>query len=39
MAGVDLSARFEQIPEQAEVASDQVRPVMSWRTCATQLNS
>ena len=25
MAGIDLSARFEQIPEQAKVASDRVR--------------
>jgi hypothetical protein len=27
MAGVDLSARFEQIPERAKVASDEVRAV------------
>jgi hypothetical protein len=39
MAGVDLSARFERISEQAKVASDQVGPVMYRRTCATQLNS
>ena len=31
MAGVDLSARFEQIPERAKVASDQVRAVSQRR--------
>jgi hypothetical protein len=38
MAGVDLSARFERIPEGAGVASDQVRAVPHGPTRATQLN-